>query len=747
MAQPTWVTTAGSIGSFVEGTPVNFTFQATPSNMSNTLTYTILNGTLPDSTSTLTTFTLNSSTGVLTGTAAQVESNTVHTFTIRVFEYTPSLLLVGLTDRTFSITITGTTAPTFTSTGALITPYLLDSYFYPIQVSYSNPDPNTTAVIRLINGNLPPGLEINEQGLIQGYATPPLISGSPAQITYNFTLEITSESGSNTGNFSITVKNHDLAPATLRQPVILNTNPPSFNISTTDPNYPFYINPYGNLASFYEGNIGTFYQNNNFVFKILGYDFAGLPLTYSISSGSLPSGLTLDTNTGYITGTFATSAATVASYNFLVEVDNGIILSNPIAFTMTVVKEVPPPNSNVPINISVSWITDSNLGTIVNGNTSFLSVEAVNPSGLELQYTKSSGTLPYDLSLNSSGEIVGKLSFESDSITEIPYGTTTAYTFTVSATNPTYPEVTSSKEFTLYAYQEFTNDVNSPPVYENIYIKALLSLSDRQVLDTLLTDTSIIPNNYIYRINDNNFGKATDVIYQHMYGVPSSTVNEYMIAVTKNHYNRNITLGPIKTAIARNSDNEVIYEIVYSEVIDNLTRIIDGQLTSINKDILYPIPINGVTTTLYPNSLPNMRQQIADSIPGQVTNGVILPLWMTSQQENGSSLGFIPAWVICYAKPYIIVDGQPVTYTQFASLNLNRNAYLSYAQIIKNNIYEDWNYSLNELNFQLDRLFIDKSLTFDYDSTTDTWATLPSGVATDDSENQYVYYPQKNILE
>lgn len=745
MAQLTWITPAGNIGSYAEGAPVVFTFQATPSNMSNTLTYVILNGTLPDPTSTLTTFALNSSTGVLTGTAAQVESNTIHTFTIRVSEYNPSLELVELADRTFSIEITGTTAPTFTSTGPLISPYLFDSYFYPIQVAYSNPDPNTTAVIRLINGSLPPGLEINEQGLIQGYATPPLLLGSPAQLTYNFTLEISSESGLSTGNFSITVRNRDLAPTSLRPPAILNTNPPSFNISPSDPNYPFYINPYGNLASYYEGNIGTFYQNNNFVFKILGYDFGGLPLTYNIVSGSLPPGLSLDSSTGYITGTFNTSSSTVSSYYFTVDVDNGIIASDIIAFTMTVVAEDPPPNSNIPVDISVNWLTNSNLGTIVNGNTSLLSVEAVNPSGLELQYSITAGSLPYNLSLNTTGEIVGKLSFESDSLVEIPYGTTTSYTFTVQAINPTYPEVNSSKEFTLNTYQQFSNETND--VYENIYIKALLSLSDRQILNTLLDDTSIIPNDYVYRNNDSNFGKATDIIYQHMYGVPSSLVSSYISAVTKNHYNRNITLGPIKTAIARNENNQVIYEVVYSEIIDNLTRIDNGQIISIDKEILYPFKINGVNKTLYPNSLPNMRKQIADSIPGQVTDGVILPLWMTSQQENGSSLGFIPAWVICYVKPYIIVDGQPVSYTQFYTLNLNRNDYLSYAQTIRDNIYENWNNTLNEINFQLDRLIIDKSLTFDYNPTTETWSTLPSGVASDDSENQYVYYPQKNILE
>lgn len=836
MAQLTWITPAGSIGSFLEGTPVNFTFQATPGNMSNTLTYSILNGTLPDPTSTLTTFSLNSSTGVLTGTAAQVESNTIHTFTIRVFEYNVSLELVELADRTFSIEITGTTAPTFlTPSGALYSPYLLDSTWDPFQIIIDNPDPNTTPIISLIGGNLPPGIEINDSGLIQGYASP---SVSATPVTYTFTLQVRSESGTAQEQFSIDVQNQEYVSGyTGRAPSLMNTRPPSFNISDSDINKTFYTDT---------GNLGIYYQNNNFIFKLLGNNFDEGPLSYEKVSGSLPPGLSdniyynnnnveiiidssnaginyvvgnqlrilgsdvggvdglndillevtqvgplgklqavsvynnfipvtknVDSNTSYlnidiqtdapavgsgakcltinkinaswITGTFS-PAALVDSYSFTYRAFNNSNLkySNSTTFTMIVIEQ---DLNEPPVDISVNWLSDSNLGTIVNGNTSMLSVEAINPSGLELQYSITSGTLPYDLSLNSSGEIIGKLSFESNSMAEIPYGTTTEYNFTVQAINPTYPEVNSSKQFTLYTYQEFSNDSSSPPVYENIYIKALLSLSDRQILNSLLEDTSIIPNNYIYRINDINFGKSSDIIYQHMYGVPSSLVDSYIAAINKNHYWRNITLGPIKTAIARNSDNQVIYEVVYSEIIDDLTRVDNGQIISISKEILYPFQINGVSEILYPNSLPNMRKQIADSIPSQVTDGVILPAWMTSQQENGSSLGFIPAWVICYTKPYIIVDGQPVSYTQFYNLNLNRNDYLSYAQIVRNNIYEDWNNSLNEINFQLDRLIIDKSLTFDYNPTAETWTTLPGGVVTDDSENQYVYYPQKNILD
>jgi hypothetical protein len=43
-----------------------------------------------------------------------------------------------------------------------------------------------------------------------------------------------------------------------------------------------------------------------------------------------------------------------------------------------------------------------------------------------------------------------------------------------------------------------------------------------------------------------------------------------ILSVTRNHYWRNITLGELKTAVARDNNNNIIYEVVYSEVIDNL---------------------------------------------------------------------------------------------------------------------------------------------------------------------------------
>jgi hypothetical protein len=132
---------------------------------------------------------------------------------------------------------------------------------------------------------------------------------------------------------------------------------------------------------------------------------------------------------------------------------------------------------------------------------------------------------------------------------------------------------------------------------------------------------------------------------------------------------------------------------------------------------------------LYPNSTVNMRQQIADQL-GQVNNPVVLPRWMTSQQVNGNTTGYVSAWVICYTLP-------------------------GYAQQVKTNIETQWPYKLNQINFQLDRIEVDRSLTYNYvgvtppPSSTPLWGTFPSAQPFPQPENaqdQYVYFPQKTIL-
>jgi hypothetical protein len=384
------------------------------------------------------------------------------------------------------------------------------------------------------------------------------------------------------------------------------------------------------------------------------------------------------------------------------------------------------------------------LGNISNGTISTLAISAI--SDVELKYRVTSGTLPPNLVLSDNGEILGQVASQPTSGL-LQLNDTSDFSFTVQAYSDLYPIIQSSREFTITVVQEF----NQPT--DILYIKAAPSIDDRNILSSLLDNETIIPNEYLYRPNDQYFGKATSIIYEHAYGIYASELSQYIAAVTRNHYWRNITLGEIKTAVAKNEAGEVIYEVVYSEVIDNL---VNPKGVSISSQIFWPRPIDlnlgpwytsitdiyssyedilgqeyytsltpGFARILYPNSLFNMRNRVSEVV-GQEYNSKLLPLWMTSQQANGSTLGYTQAWVICYTKP-------------------------GFAESVKININNMWDHTLNEINFKIDRFSVNKSLTYDYDNSLNppAWIGLPSGTPVPnplDSKDFYVLFPRETIL-
>jgi hypothetical protein len=819
MSQPVWNTPAGSIGSYPASLPLLFHFSASAVLPATSVTYKLLSGSLP------TGITLNSS-GLLSGTPGIVTGDTSSTFTVRTTDNNGNIR-----DRTFSLIISGSAIPQFTTpNGSILSTQ--DSIWVQYPITYRNPEINNPVIIQLREGALPPGLEIDSLGVIRGYAQPPIVTltdpsvitnstqtssanntilvtstigfypgrpvvfsgtvfgdlvagqvyyvrailssttftisvtqngytfflvngsgsmtvtlpavsvGNPTIRTYNFTLGLTSPLGNALASYSITVINQNTPvnqggpgkPVNSRLPVILNTRPLTYNLHNSDPYYGYYILP--PIAPTQFANMGNFKSGEYFAFKIIGNDFDGNPIAYSFAN--LPNGLTGNTQTGWITGYPALTTDGVSNYNFSVSVykTGATYYASPyFNFTFNLQKNV----TGV-----IDWISDSNLGQILNGNISTLFVKAV--SDIELSYRLTRGALPPNLSVASNGEIVGRVA-DQPTHAYLNVGDTSSYTFTVEAYSEKFLSVKSYKTFTVSVLQEFGQPTDT------LYIKATPSTTDRNILATLLDNESLIPTDYLYRNGDQYFGKATNVIYEHAYGIYASDIQQYLQAITKNHYWRNITLGELKTAVAKDDAGNILYEVVYSEVIDNL---INPQGVSIQSEIYWPRLIDlgkgpwytsstsihaswinqlgqdyytsltpGYARLLYPNSLPNMRNQVA-SVVGQEYNSKLLPLWMTSQQANGSTTGYVPAWVICYTKP-------------------------GFSKTIKSNIENNWGYTLNQINFEIDRFSVDKSATYNYDNNTSpaSWTSLPSATPTPnplDSKDFYVLFPRQTIL-
>ena len=577
----------------------------------------------------------------------------------------------------------------------------------------------------------------------------PISVGQPTIRTYSFTAKLSSLLGNDTVIYSITVQNQNYNNQTIsnsRVPTLLNTRPRTYNLTQSDLYYGYYLLPNDGDGVTYPTNysapIGNIQSDNKFAFKIIGYDFDSDPIAYTFTN--LPSWATGHTDTGWIEGAPSVSVQNITQFSFNVSVykiSNPAIRSGEFNFSVNLCKNM---------TDAVVWITPSDLGSIFNSTVSTKSVLA--EADVSLSYELVSGELPPNLTLLSNGQITGYVANQPTS-SLLDQGITTDFTFTIRAYSPTYALIKSDKTFTISVLQEYSQPTDV------LYIKATPSVADRVLINSLLDNETIIPNELLYRPNDIYFGKANAVVYEHAYGIYASDVDQYLLAITRNHYWRNITLGQIETAIARDEDNNIIYEVVYSKVIDNL---INPLGVSVDNTIEWPRSIDlglgpwytsitdiytsfdnqlspgyytsrtpGYANTLYPNSLFNMRNRVGQVL-GQEYDSRLLPLWMTSQQENGNTLGYTQAWVICYTKP-------------------------GYAKTIKNNIETKWvdflGYpnKLNVINFTIDRFSVNKSITYNYDNTTDpaAWIGLPSATPTPnpiDSKDFYVLFPRKTIL-
>jgi len=433
----------------------------------------------------------------------------------------------------------------------------------------------------------------------------------------------------------------------------------------------------------------------------------GRSLQYRLVSGSnskLPQGLTLQP-TGHITGrvSFNTWAVDSGTTTFDVNLNTRLNIDettfdSKFAFTVNAFAA-----STEQVGYQLGAIT------VTTGGSGYTSQPTVTISAPPATATAIQAT-------------AGVVTIEGGVITAIAIGNpgrgyTSAPTVTITGGGGSNATATASiieVELTnaVSVFRRFTVTVdrvfNEP--YETLYIKAMPPEEDRALVDQLLLNQDIIPESVLYRADDPNFGLATSVIYDHAYGLTSASLDLYVSSLDINHYWKNLTLGEIRTAQALDAAGNVLYEVVYSAVIDNLVNT-DG--VSVGKQVTLPYPVNEGDSTeidvVYPNSLINMRDQVIDTV-GQITPA--LPLWMLSKQVNGQVLGFTPAWVIAYVKP-----GES-----------GRVAY---------NIRTQFGEQLNRVDFKVDRYEIDRSQTYDwipYDDSVSAgkWVPYPPAATTFD---------------
>lgn len=595
----TWITPAGSLGIIPE--LQSYTLNLETYSPGSSVSYVVISGSVPAG------LTLSTD-GNLSGITSQVNATITSNFTVRATDVTSAV-----SDRTFNLTVAQIESPNIQPESGSLGNIIAGEYFSQV-FSLANTTPFANITWTVDSGTTPNATVLNSStGNLSGYIAP-----ITANTTFSFGILADDGAKSDLNNYTLDV--YDRRTMTADTDYYSADNVSIITADTSNLYTPYLVTPAGLIA-----NVR---QSVNFNYRILAEDYNNANLTYSLVSGSLPTGLTLQSNTGWITGSTASGNTRAATSTFSVKAyktDNPEFETDTRQYSIQVLGQT---------DEVISWITASNLGTINNGSISDLGVEAELNTGRDLQYSLTSagnGRLPAGLTLLPDGSIAGRVSFEMNANLE-------TYTFTVQASDQS-GLIDSSREFSLQVYQR-----NSRP-YENLYIQLLPDRSGREIFNNLINNTDIFPTNYIYRYWDPWYGKNTLRRMLFLTGLNPDTDAEYISAMTLNHYWKTLRFGEVKTAIAKDDNLNTIYEVVYIDIIDQQVN-----ASGIGPNVAENVPSNSQNiSTVYPNSFPNMIQRLGDNI-GYQDRG-ILPRWMSSVQEDGTVLGFTRALVLAYVNP------------------------------------------------------------------------------------------------
>jgi len=693
MATPVWSTTAGKIATIDEQVAYSLQLEANTSD-STAITYSVIAGSLPAGMQVTTD-------GLLTGTPAEVAKRTLYTFVVRATAGT------AITDRTFSLDVQGADTPTFTTASGQLQLddstrvglyWVIDGSSVSLQIQATDTDTRAgqSLVYEITQGTLPPGVTMSKSGLISGivqltddqrFGARGGYDGSGSEDEFDGIFDRTVTTKSISKNFDFIVRVSDGTTFVEQNNSIFVYSADFWRVSNTAitidkteiDGSPLTMDLSANRRPVFRtgSDLGTFRHDNALVVKIDVEDFDPLQgdLEYSIQSGSLPAGISIDINSGELYGQLARQSAVETDYTFRVRanrvVSTGVNVFTDQAFTMKVIGE---------IGIGIAFTTSAVIGTLKAGIPSLLSIQAVaEETDRVLSFTKTSGSLPPGITLSSQGNLVGTI--DPSDFTD----STRAYTFTASVSDQ-YQSLATSKEFTINIDIPYTQTE-----YGNMSGHAT-SLIDQNIFYNIAQDQSINSPQYIYRPEDPNFGMKVKPDMLMMAGLEAQTLTAFQQQMEQNHAPKKLYFGDIKTAVAKEGTTSK-YEVVYLEVKDSMVNknglsiassirirntiakpvlgprassmtatadYVDYEITTdgglsfstAGSKVRYANQLSadlGFIETIYPNAVANMRSRMK-SLGHKEWD--YLPLWMkTTQSGDLAPLGYVTAVPICYCKP------------------------------------------------------------------------------------------------
>ena len=349
------------------------------------------------------------------------------------------------------------------------------------------------------------------------------------------------------------------------------------------------------------------------------------------------------------------------------------------------------------IDSAVSWITDSDLGTIKPNQPSQKYVQAETLLyGGRIGYEFVSGTLPPGLTFVPTGAIQGKVKqfaddagpgltrfYEvADSLAPVEDSSSLSrdftatfdgsdtkfdkkFTFTIRARD-SVNFATLNREFSITVIAE------NSTTFANLYVKAFQTKPKRLAWYNFITDATIFQPSDLYRYGDPNFGVQTALQVLVYAGIESVEAVRYVQSMSRNHYRKRLQFGALGTAKAKDSETqETIYEVIYVNIVDPLEKngsSISGTVNlpnNINSPVLIsydsikidsdiPLVSDRDHQRIFPNSFKNMRRRMAET---GLDDREFLPLWMRSIQDSGSyETGYVKALPLCYCNPGAAVN-------------------------------------------------------------------------------------------
>ena len=460
----------------------------------------------------------------------------------------------------------------------------------------------------------------------------------------------------------------------------------------------------------------------------------------------LPEGMQLDATTGWVYGYIEPRPRSQTLYRFGVRVRKVDPFSNnpddPNAFfSQFTYYELIVRGSSYSI---LQWITPSDLGIVRAGDISVIATVAEGTENIKYRLLPDS-RIPNGTAFNETGSLSGRPQFSDftldagdTTITRTTFDGTLEYRMHVEAYDSTM--VTNSAGDIVMAGNSVINrvftfkvDYASVRPYENLYAVVMPDTRARHVLSDLLDNPDIIEPAAVYRPQDSNFGKQRSTRLLVAAGINPTHEADYVDAMRLNHYRKDLRLGEVGVARAF-VDNNVLYEVVYITVVD--------PVASAGFELPLPAPVANKLgqQSVFLNSVRNMRKQLVDTL--EQSSDRALPLWQSTKQSSGATLGIVNAAPLVFVKPG---HGERVKYKiqqQLASISGVKFDLDRY--VWDTNLTNNYNHETGVFIRQVHTIFDTAQTVFDNANTRFTSNSLV--YQQQDEGDKYLKFPRNGVI-